>query len=231
MLNIVLIEDHDALREVMVEVLGAQGHRVVGLDCAEAMGDALGITPIDLLVVDLNLPGEDGYSLTQRFRTAHPLAGIIMVTARHEIADKVQGYDKGADVFLSKPVSPDELIAAVSSVARRLAAQATRAEAGAPAQLRLDTRKLRLTGPLGETNLTDAEAGILSALARAPGQSLELWQILELLSINMDTFNKSSFEVRIVRLRKKLTLVGAEKSSLRVVRKSGYQLCTPLSIY
>ena len=230
-LNIVLVEDHDALREVMVEVLSAKGHHVTGLDCAEALDDQFSRGPIDLLVADLNLPGEDGFSLVQRVRQAQPLIGIIMVTARHEVTDKVTGYSMGADIYLSKPVAPDELTAAVSSIARRLSAQTSHTSSQETLSLRLDTRKLMLSGPLGEASVTDTESVILTALARAPSQRLEIWQILEMLGINMDTYNKSTFEVRIARLRKKILQVGGDKSSLRVVRMSGYQLCTPLQAY
>jgi DNA-binding response OmpR family regulator len=230
LLNIVLVEDHDALREVMVEILSAQGHRVVGLDCAEALDDEANQGPVDLLVVDLNLPGEDGLSLTKRFRKAHPMGGIIMVTARHTVADKVTGYGMGADIYLAKPVAPDELIAAVNSISRRLQAQTARADSSAKG-LKLDSRKLVLSGSLGDISLTDTESVILTALARAPGQRLEIWQLLELLGIDIDAYNKSTFEVRIVRLRKKMMQIGAEKASLRVVRLSGYQLCTPLQVY
>ena len=76
-LCIVVAEDHDALREITVEVLRRQGHRAVGITCAEEMDDAVGSMPIDLLIADFHLPGEDGMSLIRRFRAAQPLAGII----------------------------------------------------------------------------------------------------------------------------------------------------------
>jgi two-component system, OmpR family, response regulator len=156
LLNIVIVEDNDPLREVMVEVLQAQGHHVQGLDCAEALDDSLIRNRIDLLVSDLNLPGADGYSLTRRFRAAHPLAGIIMVTARTDLTDKVTGYQVGADVYLAKPVSPEELVAAVGSVARRLQAQQSLGIARASMSLQLDSRQSLLLGPLGQCPLVAA---------------------------------------------------------------------------
>lgn len=231
LLNIVIVEDNDPLREVMVEVLQAQGHHVQGLDCAEALDDSLIRSRIDLLISDLNLPGADGYSLTQRFRAAHPLAGIIMVTARTELSDKVTGYQVGADVYLEKPVSPEELVAAVSSVARRLQAQYLKGVPHASMTLQLDGRQSMLSGPLGQCRLVAAESTILTALARAPDQQLEVWQLLELLGQEMDAANKSSFEVRLVRLRKKLVQVGAEKTSLRTARRGVYRLAVTLKIY
>jgi DNA-binding response OmpR family regulator len=231
LLNIVIVEDHDALREVMVEVLQAQGHHVQGLDCAEALDDSLIRSRVDLLISDLNLPGADGFSLTQRFRAAHPLAGIIMVTARNSLSDKVNGYGVGTDVYLSKPVSPEELVAAVNNIARRLRAQSTQDAAQSGLFLQLDSRRSLLTGPLGHCTLVAAESTILTALARAPAQQLEVWQLLELLSLDLDTYTKATFEVRLARLRKKLVQVGAEKSSLRVIERGVYHLAVALQIY
>ena len=231
LLNIAIVEDHDALREIMVEVLRREGHHVQGLDCAEALDDSLIRSHIDLLISDLNLPGADGYSLTRRFRAAHPLAGIIMVTARDALRDKVEGYEVGTDMYLAKPVSPEELVAAVNTVARRLQAQRMQGKAQTVMSLELDSRRSLISGPLGNCTLVAAESTLLTALARAPDQQLEVWQLLELLSLDLDTNTKATFEVRLARLRKKLVQVGAEKSSLRAIARGTYQLAVTLRIY
>ena len=231
LLNIAIVEDHDALREIMVEVLRREGHHVQGLDCAEALDDSLIRSHIDLLISDLNLPGADGYSLTRRFRAAHPLAGIIMVTARNALRDKVEGYDVGTDMYLAKPVSPEELVAAVNTVARRLQAQRTQGQPQTATSLQFDSRRSILSGPLGTCTLVAAESTVLTALARAPDQQLEVWQLLELLNLDLETYTKSTFEVRLARLRKKLVQVGAEKASLRVIERGVYRLAVSLRIY
>ncbi len=231
LLNIAVVEDHDALREIMVEVLRREGHHVQGLDCAEALDDSLIRSHIDLLISDLNLPGADGYSLTRRFRAAHPLAGIIMVTARDALRDKVEGYEVGTDMYLAKPVSPEELVAAVNTVARRLQAQRAQSKPQTGTSLQLDSRHGTLSGPLGNCTLVAAESTLLTALARAPDQQLEVWQLLELLNLDLDTYSKATFEVRLARLRKKLVQVGAQKSSLRVIERGVYQLALSLRIY
>jgi DNA-binding response OmpR family regulator len=221
-LCIVVAEDHDALREITVEVLCRQGHKAVGIACAEEMDDAVGGMGIDLLIADLHLPGEDGMSLIRRFRAAQPLAGIIMVTASTQVDVKVQGYNNGADIYLPKPVATEELLAAVLSISRRLVRQSTAvAERGA---FRHDQVHGWIDGPLGRTELSDSESLILKSLARAPGQRLGLQQLQDLLQLHGAAFNKSAFEVRMVRLRKKLIGVGAERSCLRSIRMVGYQL-------
>ena len=221
-LCIVVAEDHDALREITVEVLCRQGHKAVGIACAEEMDDVVGGMGIDLLIADLHLPGEDGMSLIRRFRAAQPLAGIIMVTASTQVDVKVQGYNNGADIYLPKPVATEELLAAVLSISRRLVRQSTAvAERGA---FRHDQVHGWIDGPLGRTELSDSESLILKSLAHAPGQRLGLQQLQDLLQLHGAAFNKSAFEVRMVRLRKKLIGVGAERSCLRSIRMVGYQL-------
>ena len=230
-LNIIVVEDHDDLRESLVELLQDKGHHTIGLSCAEDVDDKVGKVSIDLLIVDLNLPGEDGYSLTRRFRAAQPKAGIVMLTARHKLADKVLGYESGADIYLPKPVDPEELLAAVNAVARKLPSQQAHSTDPAAATLTLHALGMKLEGPQGVEKLNDNEVVILSALARAAGQRLEAWQLLQTLGQSMDDNSKSSLEVRIVRLRKKMVQVGADKGCISNVRNVGYQLCTPLAIY
>lgn len=223
-LGIVVAEDHDALREITVEVLRCQGHQAVGIACAEEMDDAVGGMPIDLLIADFHLPGEDGMSLIRRFRAAQPLAGIILVTASTQVDLKVQGYNNGVDIYLPKPVATEELIAAVHSISRRLANQSKAKAAADHSAFRHDQTQRWVSGPLGRTELSDSESLILASLARAPGQRLELEQLQVLLQIDAAAFNKSAFEVRMVRLRKKLMGVGADRSCLRSIRMVGYQL-------
>lgn len=223
-LGIVVVEDHDALRELTVEVLRGDGHHAVGIACAEEMEDAIGDMPVDLLIADLHLPGEDGLSLIRRFRAAQPLAGIILVTASSRVDIKVLGYNEGADLYLPKPVATDELLAAVSSIARRLHYQAQARQVANHADFRHNARLRWISGPLGKVELSDSESSILESLSQAPAQRLPLDQLQTVLRLGEGSFNKSAFEVRMVRLRKKLMDVGAERSCLRSVRNMGYQL-------
>jgi DNA-binding response OmpR family regulator len=221
-LNVVVVEDHDVLREVTLDALRVQGYHVQGVDCAEALGD-LPFQP-DLYIVDLNLPGEDGISLSRRLRAAQPDVGIIMTTARNSIAARVEGYASGADIYLTKPCSLEELLAAVSSLARRLAQR----EAAAAWSLRSDGQQL--AGPEGVVSLTASEFSLLVGLSRAPGRQLETWQMIELLGKNLEEYSKANLEVQLVRLRKKLVQAGCESSALKAVRGQGYQLAVAFSI-
>ena len=220
-LSIVLVEDNDDLRELTCDALRTQGHRVVGLSCAEELQDLARGAQADVFLIDINLPGEDGLGLARRIRQVQPLVGIIIISARTDLSDKVVGYDSGADWYLSKPVHFEELAAALKSFARRR--QAQRADDTPPAgTLRL--QQLELQGPAGCVVLT-------TAFARAPAGLMEHWQLAELLDIDMKDFNKSALEVRIFRLRKKLLESGAQGSVLESVRSVGYQLHVPVQIF
>ncbi len=228
-LSIVLIEDHDVLRELLKQALEEDGHQVEALSCAEEMEDWPGTHTPDLFLVDLSLPGEDGLSLSSRLRKAYPLAGLIILTARSALADKLAGYASGADVYLTKPIDVSELCAAVSVFVRRrkslhelLLPQTT---------LVLTQQSLMLSHPnRKEVRLSADESAMLAMLARAPGNRVAYWQMAEALSLDLETYSKSSLEVRIARLRKKMTTVGADAECIKAVRGYGYQLCIELLV-
>lgn len=119
-LEIVLVEDHDQLRRVTAAVLRARGHRVVALASAEEVDDSITLSKPDIFILDLNLPGEDGLSLSRRIRAAQPRVGIIMTTVRREVERRLVGYESGADAYLAKPTDVEELSAAVEALGRRV---------------------------------------------------------------------------------------------------------------
>lgn len=226
-LNIVVVEDNDDLRELTCQVLSQDGHRVKGLACAEELEDIAGGEPADIFLIDLNLPGEDGISLSQRIRKAQPLVGIIIISARTDLDDKVIGYDSGADLYISKPLVMDELTAAIRSFARRR--HATKQDKVDATRI-LILNKLDLSGPLGVAKLTGTEGMLLTAFARAPAGKLETWQIAEMMGVKADDAMKASISVRIARLRKKLVDLGAKGLVIESIRNVGYQLLIHIEI-
>jgi DNA-binding response OmpR family regulator len=226
-LNIVVVEDNDDLRELTCQVLAQDGHTVKGLTCAEELEDFAGGEHADIFLLDLNLPGEDGISLSQRIRKAHPLVGIIIISARTDLDDKLTGYESGADWYITKPVVFAELTAAIRSFARRRHA-AKQNKVDVVHGLTLD--KLALSGPLGNVKLTATEAMLLTAFARAPAGKLETWQIAEMLGVEADETMKNSIAVRIARLRKKLMDLGAAGVVIESIRNVGYQLLVHVEI-
>lgn len=228
-LNVLLVEDHDILRQMLAQALEEAGHRVVALSCAEEIEDETAGQPVDVFLIDINLPGEDGLSLTRRLRTAYPLAGLIIVTARSGLNDKLEGYAQGADLYMSKPLEVPELCAAVAALGRRR--QRVQEVMEQQQRYTLSQQWLTLTrSGHAPVSLNAAETSVLVTFARAPGQRVAYWQLAETLGLDLETYAKASLEVRIVRLRKKLVEAGAPPGCIEAVRGHGYQLCFPLTL-
>ena len=228
-LNIVLVEDHDILRQMLKLALEEGGHRVTALSCAEELEDEAHGTTADIFLIDLNLPGEDGLRLTERIRAAHPLAGLIVVTARSSMQDKIESYARGADLYMGKPVEVAELFAAVAALGRRRERVALLLHQHPGFMLSQQRMTVSKNGH-PPVLLTASETAMLVALSRAPGHRLAYWQIAETLGLDLQDYPKASLEVRIVRLRKKLVSAGADTNCIEAVRGHGYQLCLQVQL-
>ncbi len=224
-LSIVVVEDYDTLRQAICSELANEGHDVVGLAMAEDIDDEIIGSVPDLYIIDLNLPGEDGLSLVRRIRASQPDAGLVIVSARNAVVDRVDGYSGGADVYLTKPIAFDELKAVIDSLGQRLLFNRQR-EAEHPA---LRMLSLKLVGPNETIKLTQMEASLIAAFSRAPKRELEHWQVAEHLGAGSD-INKDNVEVKLVRLRKKLAKCGFEGDSIISLRGVGYRLCVPIQV-
>jgi DNA-binding response OmpR family regulator len=119
-INIIVVEDQDAVREVIVASLRGKGHHVVGVESAEVFNEVQNTMRVDMMVIDLNLPGEDGLSLTRRVRSSMPKTGIILLTARNALSQRLDGYESGADMYLTKPASIDELNGSIKAIYQRM---------------------------------------------------------------------------------------------------------------
>ena len=175
-MDIVVIEDNDSLRRAIARSLSEGGYSVSAYSCAEEFIEDPRSNDPNMLLIDVNLPGESGLSLTARMRRLQPRIGIIILSGRARPADRRDGYEMGADIYLTKPVDPDELNAAVRALLRRVA-QPLEPEL----EIGIDLKARRLHGPAGKAMLTGAETAVLVALVRAPDRRLEAWQIAEVL--------------------------------------------------
>ncbi len=224
-LKIAVVEDHADLRDLFIDRLREEGHAAAGFCCAEEFDEHLAEQAVDLIILDLNLPGEDGFSIARRLREAHPQLAILMLTARTAVEDRIRGYTSGADLYLAKPVSPQELMAAVGSIARRVAVASASFK-----HLSLDLARQVVGGERGEQGLTPPDVALLKALAEAPGHKLDYWRLQELLQLEPDDKGKAALEVRISRLKKKLHDAGAPEPAIKALWKEGYQLCVPVRL-
>lgn len=225
LVNILVVEDHDDLREVTVDALIKFGFAVKGVDCADSMDEELGKFRPDVVVLDLNLPGEDGLSIARRLRSADPGLGVIMMTARNQAEDRMLGYDSGADIYLTKPTTPKELHSAIRALIRRI-----QPEKPVSSRLELRLHSLQIHGPAQDVNVSDQELMILNALIRAKDHRQEIWQLLELRGKEPDELETKALAVQIVRIRKKLEQAGGLGPTIKSIRGVGYQLCVGITI-
>lgn len=219
-LHILVVEDNDSLREATVDFLQTQGHQVMGVASAEDVDDTPTRDLPDLYLVDVNLPGEDGFSLAQRIRKSQPLAGIVLMTARGQLNDRLEGYTAGADNYLIKPVEQAELLICIHNLACRIKTSTQPQQEG----LTLDMQTLRLSGPKGQSTLSHGESLLLAAFCRAAGQKLERWQAMQLVDPQDKGLLPANLEMRISALRKKLSSCGAPDDAIRTLRGFGYAL-------
>jgi DNA-binding response OmpR family regulator len=148
-----------------------------------------------------------------------------MLTVRADVKDKIQGYESGADIYLPKPVSADELSAAVLAVERRVLSVRDKSDAS-----QLDILKRTLSNQLLQVELSQTELSLIKGLIEAPNNSLEYWQLLELLNKEVNDKNKSSLTVYIHRLNKKLEELGFPDPAIKSLWKFGYQLTSDIII-
>lgn len=224
-LCIIVVEDYTSLREQLVIHLQTDGHLVQGADSGIELDELLENSPLpDILILDLNLPLEDGNSISERMRKAFPNLGIIMHTVRVSTSEKVKGYSHGADMYVSKPASPPEISAAVLSLGRRIR-PATQLD------WLLDLQKKLLISPSNQRiSLLPAELLTLHHLALSTDRIMTSEQLLELLKSVHPEWGKVNLEVHFSRFRKKLSTFLKEEPVIKSVRSVGYQLCLRLTI-
>lgn len=217
---VIVVEDNVTLRDELVLFLSEEGFDVRGVGTGEELNKALQAQRADILILDLNLPAEDGISITRRIRRSLPTVGIIILSARVRSTDRLEGYATGADVYLTKPTRPDELAAVVRNLFGRIGAVI------APVQWQLDMAGLILQAPTGaDIRLTGSEALLLKAMA-LNGQFMDHSALMarfgdEELS---EKINKARIEVLISRLRTKLAPHVGLGFDIKALRGRGYQL-------
>jgi len=225
---IAVVEDHDDLRAELAFQLGCNGYAVTALADGAALDAHLACHPCHLIVLDLGLPGEDGLSICARLRASRPEIGIVMLTARGLALDRLNGLQGGADAYLVKPTSPQELQAVIANLLRRL-----RVAAPAPAASGwcFDPRRQSLAAPGGATvTLTHAESLLLQALQRAAPQPASRHELVQALGGNYLDFTDHRLEMAISRLRRKLEQIGPDAEPIRAARGAGYRLTIPCTL-
>ena len=223
----VLIVDDDAdIRETTGEYLSGHGYEIALAADGEQMRAAFSAAAPDVVLLDLNLPGEDGLSLTRWLRANHDV-GIIMVTGAGEVVDRVIGLEIGADDYIAKPFDPRELRARLRSLLRRTTERLA-AKAAAPKRARIGRFTLNLAthqlvdGNGAELPLTGMEFDLLRVFVENANRVLSRDQLLTLTrNREWEPFDRS-IDIRIARLRRKIETDPAEPAVIKTVRGAGY---------
>ena len=227
--TVLIVEDDPDVREATAEYLATRGFQVDTAQDGGGLRARLAQSLPDLVLLDLNLPGEDGLSLACHLRERHDLP-IIMVTGARDVVDRVTGLEAGADDYVAKPFEMRELLARIKSVLRRTRPGAAPASAKPAAksevrvgECRLDVGSYRLFDPSGdEIALTTMEFKLLRALTEHPNQVLSRDRLLALTrNRERDPFDRS-IDIGIARLRRKIEPDPTNPTLIRTVRGAGY---------
>ena len=224
--TILIVDDEPEVRDVLEEYFVAHGYAAIGAENAEAAKSCAASRSVDVALVDINMPGEDGLTLARFFRERHAGIAIIMLTSASTVVDRIVGLEMGADDYVPKPFDPRELMARVKSVLRRTSI-AGRAELGAErvriGRCVLDIAAHRLTDENGEdVGISSLEFDLLKALAEHPNRALSRERILNLHEQRDWDPSDRSVDLRIMRLRKKIEPDPEHPRFIRTIRNEGY---------
>ncbi len=232
--RILVVEDDPFVRDVLDIYLRGEGYEVTLATDGMDMRQVLAATPIHLVIMDLRLPGEDGFALTRYLREQYKTLGIIILSTRHEIMDRVVGLECGADDYLTKPFEERELLARIRSVLRRTGALAAAPHAALSEVphgklsyqgwvLDLDAGLFRSKSG-AEAMLTGNESRLLAHLIRNAGKVQTREDLMDkVLSREWDPMDRS-IDVLVTRLRHKIEVDPKRPLMIKTVRGSGYIL-------
>jgi two-component system, OmpR family, response regulator len=219
--KLLVIEDDAALRRGLVQGLRKQGFAIDAVESAEAAEDLFAISPYDLLILDLGLPGADGSNLLRRLRDRGDTVPVLVLTARGGLADRVAGLDAGADDYLRKPFSLSELAARIRAVLRRgTLVASTTLRVG---DVELDPSRREVTRRGAAIALTAKEFSILEYLMRHAGTLVTRTMLLEHCWDEGYEGLSNLVDVHVGRVRRKLEAAGGSAGPLlRTVRGAGF---------
>lgn len=230
--NRILVVDDDArIRDLLRRYLTQEGFEVLLAEDSRALNKQLTRETVDLIVLDLMLPGEDGLTICRRLRAANDSTPIIMLTAKVEDVDRIVGLEVGADDYLAKPFNPRELLARIKAITRR----AGHEKAQAPRYyafngFTLDLLERRLIDPDGTASaLSGMDYQLLKLLVEHPGEVLDRSRLAEVTrGRDLGPLDRS-LDVQVSRLRQRLQDDGKQPALIKTVRGSGYVFSTTVT--
>ena len=224
--HILVVDDDDKLRDLVTQYLRGEGFSVAGVADGVGMDRHLGMHQVDLIVLDLMLPGEDGLSIARRLRAARTTP-IIILSARGDEVDRIVGLEVGADDYLPKPFNPRELLARIRAVLRRLEAQPVADEAAPGEHIEFGDFILNIPSQYLMRNnepidLTPGDFALLEVFVSRPNRLMTRDNLIELLKgYERSPFDRS-IDVRVTRLRKKIEPNPEHPQYIRTIWGKGY---------
>jgi two-component system, OmpR family, response regulator len=231
--HLLIVDDDKEIGDLLSKFLGNHGYRVSVASDGDAMMKILGNARVDLVVLDIMLPGKDGFMLCRELRSQSRLP-IIMLTAIEDETDRVVGLEIGADDYVIKPFGPRELLARIRAVLRRAVLPALGAPPGAGQVFQflgwcLDVARRRLYSPAGAlVNLRAAEFDILLALVERPQRVLSRDQLLDIARGRTTASFDRTIDVHISRLRRRIEENPHDPAIIKTVRSGGYVFAAPV---
>ncbi|MGH8752710.1 MAG: response regulator [Burkholderiales bacterium] len=233
--HILVVDDDAEIRRLLSEYLSKTGYRVTAVKDGSDMWETLESGRVDLIVLDVMLPGDDGLLLCRTLRTKYETP-VIMLTARGDEADRIVGLEIGADDYLPKPFSPRELLARIKVVLRRARSlpenlKPDEARALRFAEWRLDTVSRHLVSPTGVvTPLSGSEYRLLRIFLRHANRVLTRDQLMDLMQGRETEPFERSIDVQVSRLRRRLGDDAREQGIIKTVRNEGYVLAADVEM-
>jgi two-component system phosphate regulon response regulator OmpR len=222
--HLLVVDDDDRLRDLLREFLTGRGFRVSAAPDAASARRLLAAIRFDLLVLDVMMPGEDGLSLTRWLRSRPGQDGdapVLILTARGDPDDRIDGLRQGADDYLAKPFEPEELVLRIEAILRRSAAAPAPEGPVKLGRRRFDLGRGQLTDEDGQAiRLTESETNLLRQLARSAHEPVDRWDLAR----SSPEASGRAVDIQVTRLRRKIEADPANPRYLRTVRGRGYML-------
>jgi two-component system, OmpR family, phosphate regulon response regulator PhoB len=222
--HVLIVDDDPRVRAMLARYLKGEGFRVGEAGDGTAMRACLARDTPDLVLLDLNLPGEDGLTLARELRAAHPALGLVMVTGRADVIDKVVGLEVGADDYIAKPFSMDALLARMRALLRRSNTVPAKSRL-AFADITLDLAAHRVQRNGRTVHLGPTEFRLLEFLMQHPRRVFSRQELLNAVWGHDIHVEPRTVDVHIRRLRKSINAHG-DLDVVRTVRAAGYALDT-----
>lgn len=228
--HILIVDDDARIRKLLKRFLMKNGYLVTAAQDAAQARRLLAGLDFDLIILDVMMPGEDGFSLTRALRKMRQTP-IMLLTAKGETDDRITGLEIGADDYLPKPFEPRELLLRAAAILRRVpAAELTQPKYLTLGGLRYDTERAELWQGNAPLRLTNSEQALLKRLAASAGQPVSRIELIEDLgrggNAEESENSERAIDVQITRLRRKIEADPKSPRFLQTVRGAGYMLVT-----